>query len=383
MPTSKTRRASEPGRGSDARLRELECHHAVSRVIEDAGGAVDHVLLASARALADACAYPADACARIRMRTRDYRTDAWRETALRISAPIRVQGKDVGTAEVGYLARHAFRPGEQTLLDSVAQRLGRYVEQTEAEQRLEAQEAELRKRLLHLTRVTSVGEMASSIAHEVNQPLTAISTYAQACRRMMEAEELSREEISRVLGRITDEALRAGEIIHRLKELVRRRESERKPWSINALVLQVAPLAKVDARLHRVVLQLDLEPDLPQVVVDGVQIQQVLLNLIRNGVDALDGQTDPAPEVVVRTRRTSPDGIRVSVSDCGCGLPETAQEELYQPFFTTKREGMGMGLSISRSIILMHRGRLWFERNPVRGTTFHFSLPTEEGSPDA
>jgi len=382
VPTSKTRRASAPDPGTDARLRELECHHAVSRVIEDAGGAVDHVLLAATRALAEAAAFPRDACARIRMRRRDYRTDNWRDTALRISAPIRAGGKDVGTAEVGYLRRHAFRPEEQALLDSVALRLGRFVEQSEADRRLESQEAELRKRLLHLTRVTTVGEMASSIAHEVNQPLTAISTYAQACRRMMESDDLSRDEISRILGRITDEALRAGEIIHRLKELVRRRESERRPWSINALILQVMPLAKMDARLHGVVLHMDLEQDLPQVVVDGVQIQQVVLNLIRNSVDALEGQTQPEPEVVVRTCRTTPDGVRVSVSDCGCGLPDTAQEDLYQPFFTTKRDGMGMGLSISRSIVLMHGGRLWFERNPVRGTTFHFSLPTVEDIPD-
>jgi C4-dicarboxylate-specific signal transduction histidine kinase len=382
VPTSKTRRASAPEPGMDARLRELECHHAVSRVIEDAGGAVDHVLLAAARALANAFTFPGDACARIRMHRRDYRTDNWRDAARHISAPIQVQGKDVGSAEVAYVRRHAFRPEEQALLDSVALRLGRYVEQAEAEQRLESQEAELRKRLLHLTRVTTVGEMASSIAHEVNQPLTAISTYAQACRRMVEADDVSREEISRILGRITDEALRAGEIIHRLRELVRRRESERRSWSINALIHQVMPLAKMDARLHGVVVHLDLEQDLPQVMVDGVQIQQVLLNLIRNGVDALEGQAQPEPEVVVRTCRTSPGGIRISVSDCGCGLPDLAQEELYQPFFTTKRDGMGMGLSISRSIILMHGGRLWFERNPVRGTTFHFSLPTEDGTPD-
>ena len=383
MPTSRTRRASAPDHGMDARLRELECHHAVSRVIEDAGGAMDHVLLAATRALANACTFPGDACARIRMRRRDYRTDNWRDTAWRISTALELQGTDLGLVELGYVRRHAFRPEERALLESVAVRLVRYVERTEAEQRLESQEAELRKRLLHLTRVTTVGEMASSIAHEVNQPLTAISTYAQACRRMMEADDFSREEISRILGRITSEALRAGEIIHRLKELVRRRESERRAWSVNALILQVMPLAKMDARLHGVVLHLDLEQDLPQVVVDGVQIQQVLLNLIRNGVDAQEGQTEPEPEVVVRTRRTTPGGIRIAVSDCGCGLPDTAEEELYQPFFTTKRDGMGMGLSISRSIVLMHGGRLWFERNPVRGTTFHFSLPTAEGAPDA
>ncbi|MHB1193440.1 MAG: sensor histidine kinase [Longimicrobiales bacterium] len=382
MPTAKNRGALAPDHGVDARLRELECHHAVSRVIEDAGGAVHHVLLAAARALAAACTFPGDACARVRLRRRVYRTENWKDTAWRISAPVQVQGKEVGIVEVGYVRRHAFRAEERALLDSVALRLGHYVEQAEAEQRLESQEAELRKRLLHLTRVTTVGEMASSIAHEVNQPLTAISTYAQACRRMVESGDVSREEISRILGRITDEALRAGEIIHRLKELVRRRESERRPWSVNALILQVMPLAKMDARLHGVVVHLDLESDLPQVVVDGVQIQQVLLNLVRNAVDAMDGQAEPDPEVVVRTRHTSPGGVWISVSDRGCGLPDTAEEDLYQPFFTTKRDGMGMGLSISRSIVLMHGGRLWFERNPVRGTTFHFSLPSEDGRPD-
>jgi len=383
VPTARTRRrTSDSLQATDARLRKLECLDAVSRIIEDAGGSVPHVLVAAARALAGAWTYPADACARIRLRGRDFRTEDWRDTAWRDSAPIQVAGQDVGAVEVGYLRSHAFEAWEHDLLEAVAQRLGRYVERAENGHRLESQEAELRKRLLHLTRVTTVGEMASSIAHEVNQPLTAISTYAQACRRMVESADMGREQITQVLGRITEEALRAGEIIHRLRDLVHRRESERKPWSINALILQVSPLAKVDARLHDVVLHLNLEPDLPSVVVDGVQIQQVLLNLIRNGVDALDGQTEPDPEVVVRTRRTAPGGIRVSVSDCGCGLPDAAEEELYQPFFTTKRDGMGMGLSVSRSIVLMHGGRLWYERNADRGTTFHFSLPTEGGTSD-
>ncbi|MDP2958923.1 MAG: ATP-binding protein [Longimicrobiales bacterium] len=374
-------RASTPKHRLDARLRELECHYTVSRIIEDAGRAVDHVLLATARALPAAWACPADACARVRLRGRDHRTENWRDTPWRQSAAIAVQGADAGAVEVAYLKRHAFRPEEQALLDSVAQRLGRYVEHVENAHRFEAQEAELRKRLLHLTRVTTVGELASGITHEVIQPLTAIAIYAQACRRMVDSGD-GRDRVSQILGRITDEALRAGDIVHRLKELVRRRESERRLWSLNALVLQVAPLAKVDARLHGVVLHLDLEADLPAILVDGVQIQQVLLNLIRNGVDAMEGQEAEEPEVVVRTRRTVPDGIRVSVSDRGCGLPDKAEEELYQPFFTTKRDGMGMGLSISRSIILMHGGRLWFERDQPRGTTFHFTIPTADGAPD-
>ena len=376
------KRPAPSARGSDARLRELECHYAVSRIIEDAGGAVEHVLLAAARALSGAWSHPEDACARIRLRRRDHRTENWKDTPWRMTAAIQVQEQDVGVVEVAYLRRHAFRPEEQALLESVAQRLGRYVEQAENERRLQAQEAELRKRLLHLTRVTTVGELASGIAHEVNQPLTAIATYAQACRRMVDAGGMETEHISQILGRITDEALRAGDIIHRLKELVRRREGERRPWSPNALILQVAPLAKVDARLHGVALHLDLDVDLPSVVVDGVQIQQVLINLIRNAVDALEGEEEPEPEVVVRTRRGGPGEVRISVSDCGCGMPDAAEDELFQPFFTTKREGMGMGLSISRSIILMHGGRLWFERNIPKGTTFHFTLPTVEEASD-
>ncbi len=382
MATVKPGKSPAPSaRGSAARLRELECHHAVSRIIEDAGGAVEHVLLAAARVLPAAWSHPEDVCARIRLRHRDHRTENWRDTPWRMSAAVQVQQQDEGVVEVGYLRKHAFRPEEQALLASVAQRLGRYVERAENERRLQAQEAELRKRLLHLTRVITVGEMASGIAHEVNQPLTAIATYAQACRRMVDAGGVETEQISQILGRITDEALRAGEIIHRLRELVRRREGERRSRSPNALVLEIAPLAKVDARLHGVVLHLDLGEGLPAVLVDGIQIQQVLINLIRNAVDALEDEEEPEPEVVVRTRRGSPGEVRISVSDSGCGMPDAAEDELFQPFFTTKKEGMGMGLSISRSIVLMHGGRLWFERNTPKGTTFHFTLPTvEEGS---
>lgn len=376
-----SRASGEAGR-LEARLRELECHHAVSRILEEAGDAVASVFHATADALPAGWTHPEDADARIRLREWEHRTPAWDDPPWRQSAEIRVHGQPVGTVEVGYRRHHDFRADEQSLLDSVAQRLGFYVERVENAQRLEAQEAELRKRLLHLTRVTTVGEMASSIAHEVNQPLTAIATYAQACRRMVEGAAPGREEVSRVLGRITDEALRAGEMVHRLRELVRRRESERRAWSVNALILQVAPLAKIDARLHNVELRLELEPDLPAVVADGVQIQQVILNLVRNGVDAMEDVEDPPPVVVVRTARDPSGEIRVSVSDCGCGMPDLAEDELYQPFFTTKREGMGMGLSISRSIILMHGGRLWFEENRPRGTTFHFLLPTAEGGID-
>lgn len=372
-------------RALDARERELRCHYSVTRILEEAGDSVERVLQETVGVLPDAWQHRGDACARIVLRGRAFATPDFTETPWAQRSPVRVHGEEAGWLEVRYLSPHPpgddgpFLHQEQELLDAVAMRIGRRVEREEDAQRLSAQEAELRKRLLHLTRVTTVGEMASSIAHEVNQPLTAISTYAQACRRMLHAEGADAGRVSQVLGRITDEALRAGEIVHRLKELVRRRESERQPCSVNALVLQVASLAQVDARLHGVALRLALASDLPEVVADCVQIQQVVLNLVRNGVDAVGATEGRRGEVLVQSRPLPEGGVLVSVSDDGCGLPDTAEEDLFQPFFTTKPDGMGMGLSISRSIIVLHGGRLWFERRLPRGTVFHFTLPAAGG----
>lgn len=382
MKRTPTRRPASAGR-LEARLRELECHHAVARVIEEAGGEVSPVLAAAAEALAGATAFPHDARVRIRLRGREQAPRGWTDTPWCVGAPIEVHGHTSGSVEVAYARRHSLTPGEVALVSSVAQRLGRFAERLDGERRLEAQDAELRKRLLHLTRVTTVGEMASSIAHEVNQPLTAIATYAQAGRRMVAGGAASHDDLSRLMGRITDEALRAGEIVHRLKELVRRRESERRSWSVNALILQVAPLARVDARLHGVDLRLELGADLPPICADGVQIQQVVLNLVRNAVDSMEDVASGERVVEVRTWAPNPGEVQVSVSDEGCGMPEAAEEDLYQPFFTTKQDGMGMGLSISRSIVLLHRGRLWFESNRPHGTIFHFTLPAGESADDA
>jgi two-component system sensor kinase FixL len=236
-------------------------------------------------------------------------------------------------------------------------------------------EEELRNRLTHLTRVGTLGEMASSIAHEVSQPLTAVATYARACRRLLAAGEASTEEVLEVLDRIAGEALRAGEIIHRLKELVRRRDSRWREADLNALVRDLEPLARADARLHDVHFSLDLAPDLPTVLADGIQIQQVVLNLIRNGIDAVV-DADPLKRMVcVRTDLDDPGTVRLSVDDDGVGLSEEGERNLFQPFFTTKEGGLGMGLSISRSIVLAHHGSIGFRHREGGGTTFHFTLP--------
>jgi C4-dicarboxylate-specific signal transduction histidine kinase len=298
-----------------------------------------------------------------------------------MEAPVLVHGEEAGVVQVGYRkgarppGQDSFSPEERTLLDAVAQRLGRTAERVAGRRLLQEREEETRQRLTHLTRVSTMGEMASSIAHEVNQPLTAIATYAQACRRMVENGEAGFPEVQHVLTRISEEALRAGGIIHRLKDMVRRQESRWTECDVNALIRDVEQLALMDARLQNVSLIFQLAPDLPPVLADGIQLQQVVLNLIRNGIDAVDGIGNGLGEVVVRTEIDEGRRIRVAVRDNGCGLSPGAVENLFQPFYTTKKEGMGMGLSISRSIISAHRGRIAFASDEDQGTTFFFTLP--------
>ncbi len=242
--------------------------------------------------------------------------------------------------------------------------------------RTEEEAGQLRERLAHVARLSTMGELAAGIAHEVNQPLTAIATYARACTRMIQRGAVQDEKVLRALDQIGDEALRAGSIIHHLKDLVRKRESKRQPCDINDLIRDVVQLASLDARLESIGLRLDLGERLPPSRVDAVQVQQVILNLIRNGVEAIK-QLDSAPGYITVATATRDSELRVSVSDQGPGISADVEAALFQPFFSTKAGGMGMGLSISRSIITAHGGRLWFTPNAGPGTTFHFTLPID------
>jgi signal transduction histidine kinase len=172
--------------------------------------------------------------------------------------------------------------------------------------------------------------------------------------------------------------MRAGGIIHRLKDMVRRQDGRLAECDVNALIRDVEQLASVDARMHDVALSFFLPPDLPPILADGIQIQQVVLNLIRNGIDAVQEVDPGSREVAVRTGRDGEGWIRVSVEDNGCGLPPGSGRDIFQPFFTTKTDGMGMGLSISRSIVEAHRGHIGFHSNERAGATFFFTLPALE-----
>ncbi len=252
----------------------------------------------------------------------------------------------------------------------------------DAEERLrrsEEEARETRERLAHVTRISTLGEMATGIAHEINQPLAAVATYAQACGRMIRSRMSNDVELLDTLDRISHEALRAGAIINKLKDLVRHRESQQISCDLNTLVNDVAGLAGVDAQHKGVNLRLSLAEGLAPVVVDPVQIQQVVLNLVRNGMDAMDGCAGDGV-LLLRTRAAGEDGVTCSVVDQGVGLDAEQEATLFTPFYTTKESGMGMGLSISRTIVRAHGGKVWFTRNPDCGTTFHFSLPVEEDS---
>jgi PAS domain S-box-containing protein len=365
----------------EERVKELNCLFGITRISEQYRGSLTDILSRTVELLPPSWDHSDVACARIVLGGLEFKTRNYGETPWSQRAHISMHGEEVGWVEVGYLKamperdEGPFLAEESSLLHSVAERLGRVAERLDAEKKLDEKENELRSRLTHLTRLGVVGEMASSIAHEVNQPLAAVATYAQACRRMIAAGLLEEGEVLEALDRISAEAMRAGDIVHRLKALVRKHESQRKAVDVNDLIRDIERLASVDARLHDTVLRLELAPSLPAAVADGIQVQQVVLNLIRNGIDAMEGVDAVQREVVVRSEALQRE-VQIGVSDNGCGISEALDSELFQPFFTTKKDGLGVGLSISRSIIERHGGRMWYVRKPSGGTTFYFTLPT-------
>ncbi len=241
-----------------------------------------------------------------------------------------------------------------------------------------AREAEeLRARLTHVGRIGTLGEMVSGIAHEVNQPLTAIANYANACRRLLTTGQSKPADLVSTLEKISTQADRAGQVIRGLRNLVRRRDVVRELLDCNHLVREVARLVDFDLRQAGFRLVWNLAGEVPPVLGDGVQIQQVVLNLIRNGLDAmLERAQGDFIELSTRFRNGS---VEICVCDCGPGLPPQAVEHLYEPFFTTKPQGIGLGLSICKSIVQSHDGELEHAAREGGGACFTVRLPTREG----
>lgn len=246
------------------------------------------------------------------------------------------------------------------------------------EQRRVEEEAQLRReQLAHTARVNVIGEMAASIAHEISQPLTAIINYAQGSIRRLRTGEIDGKRLLGVFEQIVAQSQRAADAILTLRRFVARRKPARVRVDINTLVTQVAALATAETSKRGITITLDLSRDLPPAYVDDVQIEQVVLNLLRNGAEALASADGSARELKVRTTTTEEGGIEISVSDTGPGLPPRLAAKLFEPFFSTKPDGVGLGLAVSRTIIETHGGRIWVTPNPERGVTFRFTVPVE------
>jgi two-component system sensor kinase FixL len=248
-----------------------------------------------------------------------------------------------------------------------------FVRDLSERQRTETRLQELQSELVHVSRLTALGEMASALAHELNQPLSAISNYLRGSRMLLDREEVPLARIGDAVDRAANEAMRAGDVIKRLRDFVARGESERRIESLPKLVEDASALALVGAKEHSLRVTFDFEHGVDLVLADRVQVQQVVLNLIRNGIDAMTDRPTRDLHIAIAA---GDDGMAVtSVSDTGGGIDPAIAAQLFQPFVTSKRTGMGVGLSISRTIVEAHGGRIWVEPNSGCGSTFRFTVP--------
>jgi two-component system sensor kinase FixL len=242
------------------------------------------------------------------------------------------------------------------------------------ERRLQDMQAEL----VHVSRLTALGEMASALAHELNQPLSAIANYVKGSVRILDQDQPDPAKVRGALVQAGDQALRAGEIIRRLRDFVSKGETERRIEPLAKLIEEASALAMIGAREHDVRLRMMLSPKVKYVLTDKVQVQQVLLNLLRNAIEAM--ADSPRRELTIRSTPGPDDMVTVTVTDTGPGIRPDIAERLFQPFLSSKEQGLGVGLSISRTIIEAHGGRIWAESPPDGGTVFSFTLrAAEEG----
>ena len=265
------------------------------------------------------------------------------------------------------------RKAEEALKQSRDELELRVEERTEALQKAQTE-------LAHVTRVMTLGELTASIAHEVNQPLAAIVTNGNATLRWLGGATPNLSEARQAVERIIKDSYRASEVISRIRTLVKKAPPRNDLVDLNEVIIEVFALAQSEARRNRVSLQRQLKNDLPLVRGDRVQLQQVILNLIVNGLEAIAKSKNGARELIVSSDQNEEDKVIVAVSDSGEGLDAANLEHVFDAFFTTKPDGMGMGLAISRTIVEAHGGRLWATSNSSRGAVFQFTLPANAES---
>ncbi|HXS80301.1 MAG TPA: PAS domain S-box protein [Gammaproteobacteria bacterium] len=245
--------------------------------------------------------------------------------------------------------------------------------QRAAEQRARS----LEHRLGHVGRFNLMGEMAAGIAHEINQPLSAIATYAQAAKRVIQREDKDFAMLQDICGKIDDQARRAGQVIGNLRKLIRKQEIETQSLDVNRVIADVMTLIDADARSEGIAVHVRTQAGLPKVRADAVQLQQVLLNLTRNSVDAMRDGLAKERGIAIATDLSERGGVRIAVTDHGHGVSPQLGQDIFHPFVSTKRDGLGVGLAISRTIVESQGGTLTYEDNPVGGSIFSIELPAQ------
>jgi C4-dicarboxylate-specific signal transduction histidine kinase len=253
--------------------------------------------------------------------------------------------------------------------------LDQMAEQKRTEEALQVTRTELAR----VVRITTIGELAASIAHEVNQPLAAVVANADACVAWLGHENPNLIEARAAAERATQGATRASEVIGRIRSLINKTAPERAPIQINEVIGEVVALAERQASRNDVSVVTEVTPDLPAILGDKIQLQQVILNLMLNGIEAMSSISDRRRRLLIQSRQDAGQ-VLVSVEDCGIGVKEEVMSRLFEPFFTTRSQGIGMGLPISRSIVEAHGGRLWAESTVNQGSVFQFTLPIADGA---
>ena len=272
----------------------------------------------------------------------------------------------------------------ESMFRIVAARVGAEIERMQAEQALRDSEERARQhlsQLAHTSRVSALGELASALAHEVNQPLTAILTYCRTCEALLDADDVDPDTLRRALRQSIKSAEHAAAVVGKLRQYVQR--GEMKPRLIPASVLlnDCRLLLETEARHHRVELDFDIGDELPSIRVDPILLQQVILNVARNGIDAINASDNESRRIGVRTRNDADGRLVVCFTDTGSGVDDNVRGQLFEPFASSRKDGLGIGLSLCRSILENHSGRLWLETTGPDGSTFCFSLPTEASPP--
>jgi signal transduction histidine kinase len=328
--------------------------------------------------------------------TTSIRTDLsfapWRAEALKrgycsnLALPLTSDGEPFGALTLYADAPYVFNERTVEQFTELANNLAYGVtalRMREERSRTEQTLRDTRAELAHVTRVMTMGELAGSIAHEINQPLAAVVTNADACRRWLTGPVPNLDEARAAVTRIVRDGNRASDVIGRIRALLKKNPTEQACLDTNEIIHEVLGLIQTEIRKHGVVLRLELAADLPRILGDRVQLQQVLLNLMMNGIEAMTAVTDRSRVLLIRSVQCHPDKVLVVVQDSGTGLQCGSLDHLFTPFFTTKPKGMGMGLAISRSIIEAHRGRLWAAANNGPGTRFQFTLLRHPGEATA